>query len=69
MLQAETERMAQELWDLVARTEQAEWEREAERAERERHAKQLAEIMAFLQNFRQVNVTCATIRSTATSSS
>jgi hypothetical protein len=41
--------MAQELRDLVARTE------EAERAEWERQAKQLAEITAFLQNFGQVN--------------
>jgi hypothetical protein len=48
MLQAENERMAQELRDLVARTEQAEREREAERAERERQAKQLVEITAFL---------------------
>jgi septal ring factor EnvC (AmiA/AmiB activator) len=55
MLQAENERMAQELRDLVARTEQAEREREAERAERERQAKQLAEITAFLQHFGQVN--------------
>jgi hypothetical protein len=55
MLQAENERMAQELRDLVARTEQAKWEREAERAERERQAKQLAEITTFLQNFGQVN--------------
>jgi hypothetical protein len=55
MLQAKNERMAQELQDLVARTEQAEREREAERAERERQAKQLAEITTFLQNFGQVN--------------
>jgi hypothetical protein len=33
MLLGENERMTQELWDLVARIE---WEREAERAERER---------------------------------
>jgi hypothetical protein len=39
MLQAENQRMAQELRDLVARTEQA---------EQERQAKQLAEITAFL---------------------
>ena len=48
MLQAENERMAQELRDLAARTEQAEWERQDERAERERQAKQLAEITTFL---------------------
>ena len=36
MLQAENERMAQELWDLAARTEVAERGRQAERAERER---------------------------------
>ena len=42
MLQAENERMVQELRDLAARTEQA------ERAERERQAKQLAEITTFL---------------------
>ena len=51
MLQAENERMAQELRDLAARTEQAERERQDERAERERQAKQLAEIMTFLKNF------------------
>ena len=39
MLQAENERMAQELQDLAARTEVA---------ERERQAKQLAEITMFL---------------------
>ena len=39
MLLADNERMAQELRDLTARTEQA---------ERERQAKQLAEIMTFL---------------------
>ena len=50
MLQAENERMAQELRDLAARTEQAERERQAERAERERQAKQLAEITAYLHN-------------------
>jgi hypothetical protein len=55
MLQAENERMAQELWDLAARTEVAERERQVERAERERQAKQLAEITAFLQHFGQVN--------------
>jgi hypothetical protein len=55
MLQAENERMAQELRDLAARTEVAEWERQEERAERERQAKQLAEITAFLQHFGQVN--------------
>jgi hypothetical protein len=55
MLQAENERMAQELWELAARTEQAERERQAERAERESQAKQLAEITTFLQNFGQVN--------------
>ena len=49
MLQAENERMAQELWDLAARTEQD------ERAERERQAKQLAEITTFLQNFGQMH--------------
>jgi hypothetical protein len=46
MLQAENERMAQELRELVARHEEA---------ERERQAKQLAEITMFLQNFGQVN--------------
>ena len=46
MLQAENERMAQELRDLAARTEQA---------ERERQAKQLAEITTFLQNFGQMH--------------
>ena len=55
MLQAENERMAQELRDLAARTEQAERERQAERAERERQAKQLAEITTFLQNFGQMH--------------
>ena len=45
MLQAENERMAQELRDLAARTEQAERERQDER---ERQAKQLAEITTFL---------------------
>ena len=48
MLQAENERMAQELRDLAARTKQAEQKRQAERAERERQAKQLAEITTFL---------------------
>jgi hypothetical protein len=48
MLQAENERMAQELRELVARHEEAERERQAERAERERQAKQLAEITMFL---------------------
>ena len=52
MLQADNERMAQELRDLAARTEVAEQERQAER---ERQAKQLAEITMFLQNFGQVN--------------
>jgi hypothetical protein len=51
MLQVKNERMAQELRDLVARTEPAEREREAEWAERERQAKQLAETTTFLQNF------------------
>jgi hypothetical protein len=46
MLQAENERMAQELRELTARHEEA---------ERERQAKQLAEITMFLQNFGQVN--------------
>jgi len=46
MLQAENERMAQELRDLAARTEQA---------ERERQAKQLAEFTTFLQNFGQMH--------------
>ena len=46
MLQAENKRMAQELRDLAARTEQA---------ERERQAKQLEEIMTFLQNFGQMH--------------
>ena len=46
MLQADNERMAQELRDLAARTEQA---------ERERQAKQLAEITTFLQNFGQMH--------------
>ena len=46
MLLADNERMAQELRDLTARTEQA---------ERERQAKQLAEIMTFLQNFGQMH--------------
>jgi hypothetical protein len=55
MLQAENERMAQELRELAARHEEAERERQAERAERERQAKQLAEITMFLQNFGQVN--------------
>ena len=55
MLQAENERMAQKLWDLAARTEVAERERQAKRAERERQAKQLVEITMFLQNFGQVN--------------
>jgi len=55
MLQAENERMAQELQDLAARTEQAERERQDERAERERQAKQLAEITTFLQNFGQMH--------------
>jgi hypothetical protein len=35
MLQAENERMAQELQELTARHEEAERERQAERAERE----------------------------------
>jgi hypothetical protein len=52
MLQAENERMAQELCELATRTEQAERERQAER---ESQAKQLAEITTFLQNFGQVN--------------
>ena len=52
MLQAENERMAQELRDLAARTEQAERERQDER---ERQAKQLAEITTFLQNFGQMH--------------
>ena len=52
MLQAENERMAQELQDLAARTEQAKRERQAER---ERQAKQLAEITTFLQNFGQMH--------------
>ena len=55
MLQAENERMAQELRDLAARTKVAERERQAERAERERQAKQLAEITMFLHKFGQVN--------------
>ena len=55
MLQADNERMAQELRDLAARTEQAERERQAKRAEWERQAKQLAEIMTFLQNFGQMH--------------
>ena len=55
MLQAENERMAQELQDPVVRTEQAERERQAERAEQERQAKQLAEITIFLQNFGQMH--------------
>jgi hypothetical protein len=55
MLQAENERMAQELRELAARTEQAKRERQAERAERERQAKQLVDITMFLQNFGQVN--------------
>jgi hypothetical protein len=55
MLPAENKRMAQELWNQAARTEQAEREWEAKRAERERQAKQQAEITAFLQNFGQVN--------------
>jgi len=55
MLQAENERMAQELRDLAARTKQAEQKRQAERAERERQAKQLAEITTFLQNFGQMH--------------
>ena len=46
MLQAKNERMVQELRDLAARTEQA---------ERERQAKQLEEIMTFLQNFGQMH--------------
>ena len=46
MLQAENKRMAQELRDLAARTEQA---------ERERQAKQLAEITTFLQNIGQMH--------------
>ena len=46
MLQAENKRMAQELRDLAARTEQA---------ERERQAKQLAEITTLLQNFGQMH--------------
>ena len=41
--------MAQELRDLAARTKQA------ERAERERQDKQLAEITTFLQNFGQMH--------------
>ena len=48
MLPAENKRMAQELRDLAARTEQAERERQDEQAERERQAKQLAEITTFL---------------------
>jgi Skp family chaperone for outer membrane proteins len=55
MLQAENEKMAQELRDLAARTEVAERERQVKRAERERQAKLLAEITAFLQHFGQVN--------------
>ena len=48
MLQANNKRMAQELRDLAARTERAERETQDERAERERHAKQLVEITTFL---------------------
>ena len=48
MLLAKNERTAQELRDLAARTEHAEREWEAEQAERERQAKQLVEITAFL---------------------
>ena len=55
MLQAENKRMAQELRDLAVRTEQAERERQDERTERERQAKQLAEITIFLQNFGQMH--------------
>ncbi|XP_066316740.1 uncharacterized protein [Miscanthus floridulus] len=54
-LQAKNERMARELRDLAARTEQVERERQDERAERERQAKQLAEITTFLQNFGQMH--------------
>jgi hypothetical protein len=48
MLQAENERMAQELRELAVRHEEAERERQAEQAERERQAKQLVEITIFL---------------------
>ena len=68
MLQADNERMAQELWDLAARTEVAKRERQAERAKRERHAQQLAEITMFLQNWASERCTCADVRSSAAAS-